>query len=140
MGGTLADTLRGLGAPYTAGSECVIADDDLVAAVSDVDAGRVVLDVNPCEAFEPKVQSLIAAIETAYLVVLSKLLDDEFSIRRHQRLSATEPLPNKRFNPVDAFGGASSALTNAFHALGGKTKWFWSARCISACVQVESTM
>src|ERR1017187_10130096 len=47
---------------------------------------------------------------------------------------------NRRFSPCGTFGGASRALTNAFHAWGGRTKWFWSARSISACVQVESTM
>jgi hypothetical protein len=66
MGGeALADTLGGFGVAYAAGSQSVIACDDLIAAVSDVDARRVVLDVDPREAFEPKVQSLIAAIETA---------------------------------------------------------------------------
>src|ERR1019366_1109379 len=47
---------------------------------------------------------------------------------------------NRRFSPGGTFGGASRALTNAFHAWGGRTKWFWSARSISACVHVESTM
>src|ERR1019366_5270609 len=47
---------------------------------------------------------------------------------------------NRRFSPCGTFGGASRALTKAFHAWGGRTKWFWSARSISACVHVESTM
>src|ERR1035437_3792263 len=57
-----------------------------------------------------------------------------------QRLSAMGERENSRFSPCGTFGGASRALTNAFHAWGGRTKWFWSARSISACVQVESTM
>src|ERR1035438_4385269 len=47
---------------------------------------------------------------------------------------------NRRFSPCGTFGGASRALTKVFHARGDRTKWSWSARSISACVHVESTM
>lgn len=123
MGGeAVADTLWRLGAAYAAGGRSVISHNHPVAAVGNVYSRGVVLDVYPCEAFKPHAQGFIAAFESAQVVVFGKLLNDEFRARGHQRLSATEPRANRRFSPGGTRGLASSALTNAFHALGGKTK------------------
>lgn len=121
-GETVADTFGSLRPAYAAGREGVVANDHTVATVGDVDAGGVVLDIDPSKALEPKVQGFLAAIEAAQVVVFGKLLNDEFGACHHQRLSATEPRANRRFSPGGILGGASSALTKAFHALGGNGK------------------
>jgi hypothetical protein len=124
MGGQrgLADSRRGLGAADASGRESMISRHHLVAAVGNIHTCEVVLDVYPREAFTPEVQRLVAAVEAAQVVAFGELLDDEFGVWHHQRLSATEPRPNRRFSPGGIRGLASSALTNAFHALGCKTK------------------
>jgi len=56
VGGEAADnTLWGFGAAYAAGRQCMIAHDNLVAAVGNVYPGRVVLNIDPRKALKSKV-------------------------------------------------------------------------------------
>ena len=59
------------------GGECVISHDNAVAAMGNINACRVVLDVGPSQPFKPEVERVVAAIEAAQILVFGQLLDDE---------------------------------------------------------------
>ena len=78
MGGeSLTNAFGSVGAAHASGGECVIAHDYAVAAMGNINAGRVVLDVGPSEPLQPEVERVVAAIEAAQLMVFGQLLDEE---------------------------------------------------------------
>jgi hypothetical protein len=50
-----AHTFRSLGSTYAAGSERVLANDDPISPVGDIDASGVVLDIDPGKTLQPKI-------------------------------------------------------------------------------------
>src|ERR1039457_525233 len=116
----------------------MVADYCAIAAMRYVDARGIVLAIRAREPFEPRIQCGIPAFEGAEIVLRRQLLDYVIGARRHQRLSATGTRENRRFRPAGTVGGRSNYRRKAFHFSFGRTKWFWSAKSISACEQSES--
>jgi hypothetical protein len=109
--GEASDTLGGFGATHAAGCECVIADDDLVAAVSDV------LDVAHAKRLSQTFLASFSMMNSASAVISG------FPQRSPFRTNASvppAPLPERQ-------------------ALSQTHSTPWAARSISACVHVEST-
>lgn len=70
-----SDAFGSFDAANTSSGQSVIADDDLIALVCDIDSGRVVLNVGPGETSKPEAQCVIAAIEAAQVVRFGELFN-----------------------------------------------------------------
>src|SRR5450759_5071945 len=78
MGGeSVTNAFGSFAAADASGGECVIAHDNAITAMGNINACRVVLDVGPSEPFKPEVERVVAAIEAAQILVFGQLLDDE---------------------------------------------------------------
>src|SRR5450759_5804474 len=78
MGGeSMTNALGSFAAAHASGGECVIAHYNAIAAMGNINACRIVLDVGPGEPFQPEVERVVAAVEAAYIVIFGQLLYDE---------------------------------------------------------------
>jgi hypothetical protein len=101
------DAFWSFGATNASGGQSVIADDDLIALMCDIDSGRVVLNIAPGETDKPEVQCIIAAIEAAQVVAFGEFLNYKVCVHAisgflppsHARIDAStrrEPLVGRR--------------------------------------------
>jgi hypothetical protein len=66
MGGeSMTNALGSFAAAHASGGERVIAHYNAIAAMGNVNARRIVLDVGPSEPFQPQVERIVAAVEAA---------------------------------------------------------------------------
>src|ERR1035441_3418725 len=78
MGGqSVTNAFGSFSSAYASGGEGVIAHHHAIAAMGNIDACRIVLDVGPGESFQPEVECVAAAVEAAQIVVSGQLLYDE---------------------------------------------------------------
>src|ERR1017187_3054538 len=115
------------------GGQCVIADYAVIFE-RHVRSGRVCLLIRPRELLQPQIETRIATIEVAPVVVTDQFVDDElgYASAAHARRSAMCGSLNRRCSRGLSFGGRSRTAMKAFHCFSSRTKRVWSASTCSA--------
>jgi hypothetical protein len=78
MGGeSMTNAFGSFGTANASGGECVVTYDNVITAMGNINTRRVVLDVCPTEPLKPEVERVVAAIETAQIMVFGQFVYDE---------------------------------------------------------------
>src|ERR1017187_8867870 len=115
------------------GGQCVIADYAVIFE-RHVRSGRVCLLIRPRELLQPQIETRIATIEVAPVVVTDQFVDDElgYASAAHARRSAMCGSLNRRCSRGLSFGGRARTAMKALHCFSSTTKRVWSASTCSA--------